>query len=248
MADPPTLPNSSFPAPLKAPAVEIVDPSSPSPPLSPLLGEESKRVTGASKSPSNNDGVFADDDDDGCDKEDEDEDGDGDVNENEDANEWEDIKGDDDDDMESLYGELLDAISDTDDDVDSSNNNTTTTTVFTPSESHLLRSRLRLLGPTRFFHETVVAGGIPARKLCTAFGVRCPPFFLRGEGVPDEAFHALLGVCMARELRKRVKLGEWNTVEDAVKLLQRAGRVVVLTGAGVCCFFVIWDDVGRTYS
>ncbi len=58
-----------------------------------------------------------------------------------------------------------------------------------------------------------------------------PPFFL--EGAPDEAYYTLLSVCIARELQKRVKLPQWNTVEDAVALLKGARNVVVLTGAGV---------------
>lgn len=94
----------------------------------------------------------------------------------------------------------------------------------------MLRKELRLIGEDRFFLEMVWNGKYTAKRLLTAFGVR-PPFFL--EGAPDEAYYILLGVCITRELQKRVKLPQWNNVEDAVQLLKGAKNIVVLTGAGV---------------
>ena len=101
---------------------------------------------------------------------------------------------------------------------------------FAPEEAQAIRQRLRLIGQDRFIRETLESGLFSAKKLCTAFGARIP-FFL--EGSPDEAYYGLLSVCIARELQKRVKLPQWNTVEDAVELLKGAKNVVVLTGAGV---------------
>ena len=74
------------------------------------------------------------------------------------------------------------------------------------------------------------AGIITAKKLCTAFGIR-PPFFL--EGQPDDAFYPLLGLGICRELQKRVKLPQYNTIDDAVSLLKNSQNIIVLTGAGV---------------
>ena len=74
------------------------------------------------------------------------------------------------------------------------------------------------------------AGAISAKKLCTAFGIR-PPFFLDGQ--EDDAFYPLLGLGICRELRKRVKLPQYNTIDDAVSLLKKSRNIVVLTGAGV---------------
>ena len=86
------------------------------------------------------------------------------------------------------------------------------------------------MGEDQFVKETVEAGTITAKKLCTAFGIR-PPSFL--EGAPDEAYYPLLGLAISRELSKRVKLPQCNTVEDAVDLLKKSKNIIVLTGAGV---------------
>ena len=100
----------------------------------------------------------------------------------------------------------------------------------TLEEAQALRKRLRLVGEDQFIAETVEAGIITAKKLCSAFGIR-PPFFLDGQ--PDDAFYPLLGLGICRELQKRVKLPQYNTIDDAVSLLNRAQNIIVLTGAGV---------------
>lgn len=100
----------------------------------------------------------------------------------------------------------------------------------TLEESLAFRKRLRLIGGDRFVAETVGAGAITARKLCTAFSIR-PPFFLEGE--PDEAYYSLLDLALCRELSKRAKLPQHNTIDDAVALLKKSRNIIVLTGAGV---------------
>lgn len=77
---------------------------------------------------------------------------------------------------------------------------------------------------------------VTAKKLCTAFGIR-PPEFL--ENAPDEAYHPLLAVAISREFSKRPKLPQYNTIEDAVNLLQKSKNIIVLTGAGVCPILII---------
>lgn len=108
----------------------------------------------------------------------------------------------------------------------------------TLEESLALRKRLRLVGGDRFVGETVEAGVITAKKLCTAFGIR-PPFFLEGE--PDEAYYSLLDLAICRELSKRAKLPQHNTIDDAVALLKKSRNIIVLTGAGVR---MLWRVVG----
>ena len=100
----------------------------------------------------------------------------------------------------------------------------------TLDESLAFRRRLRLVGGDRFFAETVNAGVITAKKLCTAFGIR-PPFFLEGE--PDEAYYSLLNLGVCRELSKREKLPQYNTIDDAVTLMKKSRNIIILTGAGV---------------
>ena len=98
------------------------------------------------------------------------------------------------------------------------------------AESIGLRKRVRLVGPDKFISETIETRKYTAKKLCTAFGIR-PPSFLDGE--PDEAYFSLLGLGISRELAKRVKLPQHNTIEDAVSLLNKSKNIIVLTGAGI---------------
>ncbi|KAL2257652.1 hypothetical protein VTK26DRAFT_9359 [Humicola hyalothermophila] len=92
------------------------------------------------------------------------------------------------------------------------------------------RKLLRVLGPEVFLERTVKAGVCPAKKLITAFGLRQPSFL---EGAPDEAYYPLLALAFSRELSKRAKLLNYNTVDDAVNLLHTRKNIIVLTGAGI---------------
>lgn len=97
-------------------------------------------------------------------------------------------------------------------------------------EAHHFRRRLRAVGQAAFAEETLGGGTITAKKLCTAFGIM-PPAFL--EGAPDRAYHPLLLMGMSREYSKRLKLPDYNTIDDAVALLEKSNNIIVLTGAGV---------------
>jgi NAD-dependent histone deacetylase SIR2 len=69
-----------------------------------------------------------------------------------------------------------------------------------------------------------------ARRLLTAFGVPIPEFM---EDVPDDRFYKLLGMAINRELNKRMRLDNYKTIDDAVRLLQSRKNIVVITGAGI---------------
>ncbi|KOS23044.1 NAD-dependent protein deacetylase hst1 [Escovopsis weberi] len=114
-----------------------------------------------------------------------------------------------------------------------------------PEEACRLRRELREQGPAVFCQRTVDAGRYTARKLLSAFGIR-PPAFL--DGGPDEAYYGLLSLAITRELEKRAKLPQHNTVDDAVRLIQRSSNIIVITGAGISTSLGIPDfrskDVG----
>ena len=99
-----------------------------------------------------------------------------------------------------------------------------------PEEALSYRKRLREIGEEAFITETVNAGKISAKKLCTAFGVR-PPFFLAGQ--PDSTYYPLLRIGISRELVKRQKLPQYNTIDDVVTLLRTCKNIIVVTGAGI---------------
>lgn len=94
----------------------------------------------------------------------------------------------------------------------------------------MYRRQLRALGPVEFCKQTIDVGLITAKKLLTAFGIR-PPAFL--EGSDDEHYFGLLTLALGRELAKRAKLDTYNSIDDAVHLIQRSRNIVVLTGAGI---------------
>ncbi|KAF7619032.1 hypothetical protein AFLA_000671 [Aspergillus flavus NRRL3357] len=100
----------------------------------------------------------------------------------------------------------------------------------TLDEAIAFRKRLHEVGKAAFVEETIAQDKVTAKKLCTAFGIM-PPAFL--EGAPDEAYHPLLAIAISQEFSRRQKLPQYNTIDDAVKLLQESKNIIVLTGAGI---------------
>jgi NAD+-dependent protein deacetylase SIR2 len=102
--------------------------------------------------------------------------------------------------------------------------------VCTLEEALRYRKLLRTVGEDEFIRQTLEAGTITAKKLCTAFGVSHPEFLANA---PDEAYYRFLGMGIERELMKRLKLPQYNTVNDVVNLLKKSNNIVVITGAGI---------------
>ncbi|KAL2837908.1 hypothetical protein BJY01DRAFT_237669 [Aspergillus pseudoustus] len=100
----------------------------------------------------------------------------------------------------------------------------------TLEEAIVFRKRLHEIGKAAFVEETIVRDTVTAKKLCTAFGI-LPPAFL--DGASDEAYHPLLAIAISREFTRRQKLSEYNSIDDAVKLLKQSRNIIVLTGAGI---------------
>jgi len=104
------------------------------------------------------------------------------------------------------------------------------TDICTAEEAKAFRARLHEVGAGKFIFDNITTGKITARKLCTAFEVRIPKFL---EGLMDEAYYQLLGLAINRELNKRRRLEQYNTIDDAVKLLLERKNIIVITGAGI---------------
>ncbi|KAL5000521.1 hypothetical protein BDV10DRAFT_192824 [Aspergillus recurvatus] len=100
----------------------------------------------------------------------------------------------------------------------------------TLEEAVEFRKRLHEVGKAQFVEETIARDTVTAKKLCTAFGI-LPPSFL--DGASDEAYHPLLAIAISREFARRQKLPQYNSVDDAVKLLKESKNIIVLTGAGI---------------
>ncbi|CAD6446654.1 fef2e5aa-ec31-4d9a-8383-4bed8bb878c8 [Sclerotinia trifoliorum] len=133
--------------------------------------------------------------------------------------------GEEEDDEESFCEDLIDGLTDEgllDNQSDSEN--------CTREEAQNYRRDLRRLGPREFCRVTVESNTITAKKLLTAFAIR-PPSYLDGQ--PDEEYYQLLSYALRRELMKRLKLPDFNTVQDATNLIKNANKIIVITGAGI---------------
>lgn len=99
-----------------------------------------------------------------------------------------------------------------------------------PDEAYMLRRLLRDVGPSEFCKRTVDCGRYTIRRLLSAFSIR-PTSFLEGAG--DEALFSLLTLAFSRELSKRAKISKFNSMDDAIHLLNKSKNIMVITGAGI---------------
>ncbi|KKY34926.1 putative sir2-like protein [Diaporthe ampelina] len=122
---------------------------------------------------------------------------------------------------ESLLADMLEGLSD--------ESVTNDPEYCTPEEAVSYRQLLRTLGPEELINRTITSGLITAKKLLSAFDVRPPGL----DGQPDSVYFDLLILAFSRELSKRAKLQQYNSVDDAVALLKKSKNIIVLTGAGI---------------
>lgn len=131
----------------------------------------------------------------------------------------------------SLYEDMLVAAEE--DDSSESPLAQSDTDACSQEEKEALRRQLREQGEDLFLQNTVQAGLFSRKRLCTAF-VAPLPFWL--EGAPDQAYEQLLSLCIHRELSRRIKLTQYNSIDDAIDLIKESKNIIVLTGAGVSMF------------
>ncbi|WVN89287.1 uncharacterized protein L203_104508 [Cryptococcus depauperatus CBS 7841] len=70
------------------------------------------------------------------------------------------------------------------------------------------------------------------RKLLLGFGI-VPPVLLRSPDTPNLYLLQFAKVALSRILRRRERLPDYSSVDDAIKLLANAKKIIVLSGAGI---------------
>lgn len=105
---------------------------------------------------------------------------------------------------------------------------------FSPETVAQMTKDLKQHGVVTFLQRYVVPDPQPRRikHLLLALGVFLPRS-MREADTPLEVLLPILKTALARILRRREKLPEYNTVDDALELLQRSKRIMVLSGAGI---------------
>ncbi|SAM75965.1 related to HST1-silencing protein [Ustilago bromivora] len=105
---------------------------------------------------------------------------------------------------------------------------------FPPEVVSLMVKDLKQNGIVIFLQRYVVPdpSSIRIKHLLLALGVFLPRS-IRESDTPFEILLPILKTALARILRQREKLPQYNTIDDALTLLQRSKRIVVLSGAGI---------------
>lgn len=106
--------------------------------------------------------------------------------------------------------------------------------VFPPGRVEELMSELKQHGLVHFMQNHLEGvSAVRVRALLVALGVLLPRGLREADDVPLPYLVALLKTALSRQLRRREKLAAYNTVEDALDLLRRSKRIMVLGGAGI---------------
>ncbi|KAF8208575.1 DHS-like NAD/FAD-binding domain-containing protein [Mycena galopus ATCC 62051] len=85
-------------------------------------------------------------------------------------------------------------------------------------------------GMTSWVQEYILKRNHSITHLLLAFGIELSP---KLHHMSPATMSYFLRVAMSRELQLRDKLPEYNTVDDAVRLIRDSRRVIILTGAGI---------------
>ncbi|KAF7770640.1 hypothetical protein Agabi119p4_6614 [Agaricus bisporus var. burnettii] len=101
---------------------------------------------------------------------------------------------------------------------------------WTKQEVKQMLHHLKEYGSSSFIDKYVLERSIPITRLVEALGVSlCPEL----RTLRPQTLLYFLKVAMSHELRMRDRVGSYNTIEDAVKLIQGSRRIMILTGAGI---------------
>ncbi|KAJ7612505.1 SIR2-domain-containing protein [Mycena polygramma] len=101
---------------------------------------------------------------------------------------------------------------------------------WSPQQIRGMMMHLKEHGMSSFVQEYVVQRNLSIPQLLLAFGINLSPNL---HNMSPATLTYFLRVAMSRELQLRDRLPEYNTVEDAVRLIRDSRRIIILTGAGI---------------
>ena len=119
---------------------------------------------------------------------------------------------------------------------DSTDESASSDYVFGPLEPEnvaLILSDLRAHGISECVRRHVLPNPKCIIDILLSLGVMLPRSMLQEAEDEPSLLLPILKMVFIRILRQRQKLVEYNTIEDAVDLIKRCGRIVVLCGAGI---------------
>ncbi|KZV69310.1 SIR2-domain-containing protein [Peniophora sp. CONT] len=101
---------------------------------------------------------------------------------------------------------------------------------WSPTEVKRMLKVLKEKGMSVFVKDYVVNKKIPIPELLSAFDIMLCEELQKKKPATLQYF---LKVALSRELQMRDRLTQYNTVDDAVELIRKAQRILVLSGAGI---------------
>ncbi len=106
---------------------------------------------------------------------------------------------------------------------------------FPPEIVSLMIKDLKQHGIFTFLQRYVLPDPTPLRikHLLLALGVFLPRSIRDSDETSLDLLLPILKTTLARILRRREKLPQYNTITDALDLLQRSNRIMILSGAGI---------------
>ncbi|KAF7503369.1 hypothetical protein GJ744_003933 [Endocarpon pusillum] len=117
----------------------------------------------------------------------------------------------------------------------------------TYEEALAIRYHVREIGLEHFFQNSVLEQRIPLQTLSTVFGVTLPT---SPSDIADNSLYKRLRKAITVDISNRIKLHKYNSVKDAIALVQHSKNIMVITGAGISTSLDIPDfrSPGGLYS
>ncbi|CDZ98838.1 Sirtuin 5 and related class III sirtuins (SIR2 family) [Phaffia rhodozyma] len=103
---------------------------------------------------------------------------------------------------------------------------------FSDEEIETMTAYLKEKGLLNFVKRYVIELKFSVLRLLNAFQMKVPTYY-RDPNLDEFLLMPILKLALTKTLRKRERLREYSTWTDAIELIRRSKRILVLTGAGI---------------